>query len=66
MGISENQKSLVFDRFHQAGSNKGSGLSLGLGLYISKGIVEKAGGEIWLESVPGEGSVFYISLPLFS
>lgn len=66
IGIPEGQKSLVFDRFHQAGHNKGSGLSLGLGLYISREIVNRAGGRIWLDSVPGEGSTFYFSLPLLA
>jgi PAS domain S-box-containing protein len=64
IGISENHKTLIFDRFHQAGHNKGAGLSLGLGLYISREIVERIGGRIWLESQPGTGSTFYFSLPL--
>ena len=65
IGIPQSQQKLVFDRFHQAGNaDKGAGLSLGLGLYISKEIVEKGGGKIWLESVPGEGSTFSFSLPL--
>ena len=36
----------------------------GLGLAICKGIVEKANGQIWFESKEGEGTVFYISLPM--
>jgi PAS domain S-box-containing protein len=65
IGIPQSHQKLVFDRFHQAGNTyKGAGLSLGLGLYISKEIVEKGGGEIWLESVPDEGSTFYFSLPV--
>lgn len=64
IGISVDQQEVIFDRFHQVVGNKGSGLSLGLGLYISREIAERAGGRIWLESAEGGGSVFYLSLPL--
>jgi hypothetical protein len=39
---------------------------LGLGLYICKDLVTRQGGKIWAKSVPGQGSVFSVTLPVFS
>lgn len=60
-GMSEDFQKNLFNRHWQAmeTSTKGSGL----GLYITKGIVEAHGGEIWVESEPGKGSRFYFTLP---
>jgi len=57
----------VFDRFHQVGkiissAEKGSGL----GLSISKGIVELHNGQIWLDSQLNKGSQFYFKLPIYN
>lgn len=52
----------VFDRFWQAPGEAKSGA--GLGLAIAKGIVEAHGGRIGVESVPGEGSTFFFTLPV--
>jgi two-component system, chemotaxis family, CheB/CheR fusion protein len=64
-GVSEEEQSHIFDRFyrvHAQGQGKVEGL--GLGLYIAHEIVVQHGGRIWLESKPGQGTTFYISLPL--
>jgi signal transduction histidine kinase len=67
MGIAESDHSLVFEKFQQVGNsmtNKPKGT--GLGLPISKEIVEYHGGRIWLESQVGKGSTFFFSLPLMA
>jgi signal transduction histidine kinase len=39
---------------------------LGLGLYLSREFVARHGGDIWAESCEGQGSTFYVALPLES
>jgi signal transduction histidine kinase len=60
-GIGADDLSRIFERFHQAGNSDRRGL--GLGLYISKAIIDAHGGRIWAESKPGRGSTFFFTLP---
>lgn len=63
IGIPDNIKNQVFNMFTQAKRLGTAGEpSFGLGLSISKQIVESHGGEIWFESAPGDGTTFYIRL----
>ncbi len=64
-GIPPENMETVFNRFYQVsadGRQPSSGL--GLGLFIAKGIIEQHGGAITVESKPGKGATFIISLPL--
>jgi PAS domain S-box-containing protein len=65
IGIPPDQQELLFDRyFHARNVPAHSYGGLGLGLYISRDIVERHGGHIWVESEVGKGSTFYVALPL--
>lgn len=62
-GIPGNMLEAIFERFWQVGKNDRRGV--GLGLFISRSIIENHGGRIWAESKPGAGSVFSFTLPTF-
>jgi signal transduction histidine kinase len=63
-GIPDDQLAAVFDRFHQVDAEldqaKGG---TGLGLTITRHIVEGHGGRIWVDSILGEGTTFHFTLP---
>ncbi|MDE2026346.1 MAG: PAS domain S-box protein, partial [Patescibacteria group bacterium] len=64
MGIPKRDESKVFDRFFQADTPLVKTYpGLGLGLYISKEIVNRHGGKLWVKSTEGKGSIFYVLLP---
>jgi PAS domain S-box-containing protein len=60
-GIASHELPKVFDRYWQSSRTDRQGA--GLGLAISKGIIETHGGRIWLESAPGAGTTASFSLP---
>ena len=61
VGIPDSELTAVFERFRQLDRSDRTGL--GLGLYISRWIVEAHGGRIWAESQVGVGTTFHIRLP---
>jgi signal transduction histidine kinase len=63
-GIDDSHKETVFRSFHQVKQGKKSpGQSLGLGLAISRAVVEAHRGTIWIEDNPAGGAVFFVLLP---
>lgn len=64
LGIPRADLGHVFDRFFQVDKARSRAQGgTGLGLAISKEVVQMLGGRIWVDSVEGKGSTFYISLP---
>lgn len=61
MGMNEDERARLFQRFYKAGPARRSGT--GLGLAISRDIVRAQGGELGLHSSPGVGSTFIVKLP---
>jgi two-component system sensor histidine kinase KdpD len=61
-GIPQSEWQRIFEPF-QHGEANGAGGGAGLGLAIAKGFVEANGGEIAVDSVPGQGSSFVVSMP---
>lgn len=64
-GIPKESLPLIFDRFYRVRSEK-SVTGTGLGLYICKQIIDAHRGKIWAESQPGQGTTFFIELPINS
>jgi signal transduction histidine kinase len=62
VGIASEQLDTIFMRFVQVAKTERRGV--GLGLYISKCIVQGHGGRIWVESQPGKGSTFFFTIPI--
>ncbi len=61
VGIPVEKRDHIFDRFTQLGANDRRGL--GLGLYISKMLIEAHTGRLWVQSEMGVGSTFYFAIP---
>ena len=67
IGIPGQQQARIFERFERADNSRAYGIGgTGLGLYLSRALVEEHGGRIWFESVEGQGSTFFVLLPLAS
>ena len=65
LGIPPHEHERIFERFTRLDPPRtGDAGGIGLGLAIARELVRRMGGRIWLESAPGEGSTFFVDLPL--
>jgi signal transduction histidine kinase len=62
LGIPFEDQKFIFQKFFRSRSKESGGT--GLGLFITKSIIEKLSGKIWFESKEGEGTKFYFTLPI--
>ena len=62
-GIPEAEQTRIFEKFYRAEGSRHQIPGAGLGLVIAREIIHAHGGEIWVESQPGEGSIFRFTLP---
>ena len=63
-GVPSAQQALVFEKFRQGGDASNRPQGTGLGLPISRRIVQHFGGQLWLRSEPGQGACFGFDIPL--
>ncbi len=66
VGISEDDRQHLFQRFQRVGSTVKRIPGTGLGLFVCKHLIEAHGGEISVESVEAEGSTFHFTLPIYT
>ncbi len=65
MGIPRHQQAQIFGRFMRAENAQAAGINgTGLGLYLCRALVEQHEGHLWFTSVEGEGTTFFLTLPL--
>jgi two-component system sensor histidine kinase KdpD len=63
-GVSDEERTHIFDRFFQGSDRQTSRKGLGLGLYICRSIVEQHGGTIEIQPIQPHGTTFRVSIPL--
>jgi signal transduction histidine kinase len=63
-GITSEEFEQLFTRFHRVEGNNSPERGGGLGLAITRQLVERQGGQVWAESTPGHGSTFSVALPV--
>jgi signal transduction histidine kinase len=63
-GIPKDKQDMIFEPFIQTMNGEKQNQGTGLGLPISRSLVRALGGDLWVDSEPGEGSAFFFTLPV--
>jgi PAS domain S-box-containing protein len=64
IGIPLEEQERIFTRFHRVESPETRAVAgTGLGLYLTRAIIQAHGGRCWVDSIPGQGATFYVALP---
>jgi two-component system sensor histidine kinase VicK len=67
LGIPTSEQSRIFEKFYRLDPDMTGGIGgTGLGLYISRELVRRVKGRIWVEPNEGQGSVFHVEIPTAS
>jgi PAS domain S-box-containing protein len=65
LGIPASEQERIFDKFYRLDPDMTGGIGgTGLGLYIARELVRRVGGRVWVEPNNGQGSVFYVEIPV--
>ena len=64
IGIPPEQLPFIFEKYHRGGKSEGGVRGAGLGLFVTKSIIEAHGGRIWAESTEGKGTSVIFTIPL--
>lgn len=64
LGIAVEDQKRIFDRFFRSTDIQHNYPGMGIGLYVSQQIVEEHGGQLWVDSELGKGSIFSLTLPI--
>jgi PAS domain S-box-containing protein len=65
IGISPGDQERIFERFYRVDNRLARQTpGTGLGLFLVKAVIEAHGGRVWVESTPGQGSIFWVELPI--
>ena len=64
IGIPRDEQNSIFERFYRVDSGlRRDTQGVGLGLFLVRAIIEAHGGQVWVESEPGQGTTFFFTLP---